>query len=1143
MTTDSGRPVDDMNIIGKVIHGRYKIIRLISTGGFGSVYLAENTTLGTRVAIKFLSRAMAREAMFARGFIEEARSQANLHHDNTVRIFDYFDAEADLTPHFVMEYMAGGSLQDRLRSRKKYTPRDSIDFVRKISGALMEAHNRGYVHRDIKPSNILFDENEEPHLADFGIAKQIVKRASGQALHTTEVGQIKGSPPYMSPEQAAAAQTIDARSDQYSFAIVLYRMLTGGHEPYIVEDRTGPSSGNAQKLGVRTYQSYIQAHVAGSPIDIRKLREDLPPGLSNFFYKALAKEPADRFATMDEFAARYEKVAQGSRLPFAGPLPLVIAVVVLMLAVVAGVLLVNNRPSEATPTPPSVAIVSSVTPAVDATASEVAAALVPTVSPVLSDTPSPSATITPSGTPSAAPTSTPNERGTETQVALMVAELTRVQADGETATVQAQQTGTAEAVVTLEAIQTQVMIQQTEARNVVATGIAATTSRIFQDATETIVAVRTGTAAFVLTNPPTRTPLPTFTPSATSTPSATFTSSPTRTPTATFTPSNSPTPRPTDTRIPTDTPTRTPSPTPSATLTPSPHPTNTPTATPSQTMTWTPSHTPTLVPTPTMTSTRVLPLRGGEISQTSLASFDAGGWTFVPDQFVVTSEGFPALRLGGEQNVILYPDVARLSQLSVEVDFRVLQPVQSGSDLAIAAYDSQGRAMQALASLKDSALRIVQSEGTNVTGLSERLGQNLQPNTWYRLSFQLDDDSLRLTLNGELVDTLAATYGRLETLAIATDSSGLIEIAQIAVRSDYHVEDIEPDFLEDWDYDAAAASFASLDNGTGVARLNGQTTGSMMTLRNSENWTNYTIDMRVWVENAERADRPFDFAILGRVNGYGAYTGYVSLSQNSAGMYFQASDGATTPFGFRDQGLGLRPRSWIPVRMQVSGHFVAFFVNGELVSASRIGSALPGRVGIVAQPGVELIIDQFQVDYGTSEIFGDDFSVDRLAADWYFAEGGARLELLPNGDSVLSLGSDEQAGISPKEASSLQAVSAYIAAFELRFSAASSAPGQLFVDLGQRDGDKHTVVFDLLTQSITLLDTEIQVVTSGSMSLERGQWMAVAIYVQPERVQIFGDSVLLLDTAIPRQQPAAFTMTVLGDELVQVDDFMFSEVP
>src|SRR5207248_4745625 len=197
-----------------LIAGRYRLDELLGRGGMSEVWCATDIELGRRVALKLLAP-NADNARFER----EARAVASLGHPNITQLYDY--GEEDGRPYMVLEYLPGGTLEDRLREGKPLPDDETALIAGELASGLAHAHSRDVVHRDLKPANVLFDEEGRAKLADFGIARM----AAGEGT-LTEAGTVLGTAAYISPEQAAGLPA-SAASDVYSFGVMLYRMLTG----------------------------------------------------------------------------------------------------------------------------------------------------------------------------------------------------------------------------------------------------------------------------------------------------------------------------------------------------------------------------------------------------------------------------------------------------------------------------------------------------------------------------------------------------------------------------------------------------------------------------------------------------------------------------------------------------------------------------------------------------------------------------------------------------------------------------------------------------------------------------------------------------------------------------------------------------
>lgn len=275
-------------MIGQTV-SHYKILEPLGEGGMGTVYLAEDTHLGRRVAIKFPSLNSDSHDHRAR-FLREARAVSELSHPGIATLFDYGETEAG-RPFLVMELARGRALTELLQ-KGELTLSRAVEIVIDVATALVEAHARGVVHRDIKPSNIMIDDQGRVKVLDFGLAKQLnkevgVSEPEARTLLSTETrsGVVLGTPAYLSPEQATGG-AVDARSDLFALGTLLYESITG---------RT-PFSGN----------SFIEIaanvlHVEPPPPS--KYNREVPRELDFITKKALAKKPIKRYQSAKEFIA------------------------------------------------------------------------------------------------------------------------------------------------------------------------------------------------------------------------------------------------------------------------------------------------------------------------------------------------------------------------------------------------------------------------------------------------------------------------------------------------------------------------------------------------------------------------------------------------------------------------------------------------------------------------------------------------------------------------------------------------------------------------------------------------------------------------------------------------------------------------
>jgi CHASE3 domain sensor protein len=305
----------------------YEILAEIGRGGMGVVYKAQDLRLKRTVALKvIMAGGHAGEVELAR-FQTEAESVARLNHHNFVQIFEV--GSDDGLPFLALEYCAGGSLEDRI-AESPLSPRDAAELVARLAEAMEHAHQAGVIHRDLKPANVLFDENGEPKITDFGLAKKV-----GESDSHTRTVSVMGSIGYMSPEQASG-HTRDATPavDIYALGAVLYRLLTG----------KTPFEGSS------TVES-LQLVIGGVPVPVRRLRPACPRDLDTICLKCLEKPPASRYLSAGDLAADLRRFLKGEPIsaraatPFEqliawarrNPLPTMFAIGgVVMLAVLAG---------------------------------------------------------------------------------------------------------------------------------------------------------------------------------------------------------------------------------------------------------------------------------------------------------------------------------------------------------------------------------------------------------------------------------------------------------------------------------------------------------------------------------------------------------------------------------------------------------------------------------------------------------------------------------------------------------------------------------------------------------------------------------------------------------------------------------------
>ncbi len=283
------RPLERLNA---ALAGRYAVERELGSGGMATVYLANDVKHHRKVAVKVLRPELA-SAIGPDRFLREIEIVAKLNHPHILALYD--SGEADGFLFYVMPYVKGESLRQRLHREKLLPIEEAISVTRHAASALDHAHAHGVIHRDIKPENILLHEGEAM-VADFGIALAVSGDRGGQRL--TDRGVWVGTPEYMSPEQALGDRALDARSDVYSLGCVLYELLAG-EPPY-----TGP-----------TAQAVMAKRLTDPVPGVRRLRAPVPAGVEDALRKALATEPADRFGTAAAFAEALTQSAAVRRRP------------------------------------------------------------------------------------------------------------------------------------------------------------------------------------------------------------------------------------------------------------------------------------------------------------------------------------------------------------------------------------------------------------------------------------------------------------------------------------------------------------------------------------------------------------------------------------------------------------------------------------------------------------------------------------------------------------------------------------------------------------------------------------------------------------------------------------------------------------
>ena len=268
---------DPVTRLNSALEGHYAIERELGEGGMATVYLADDLKHQRKVALKVLKPELA-AVVGAERFLAEITTTANLQHPHILPLFD--SGEADSFLFYVMPYVEGETLRDRIDREKQLPVDEAVALASKVAGALHHAHEHGVIHRDIKPGNILLQDGE-PVVADFGIALAVGAAGSNRL---TETGLSLGTPYYMSPEQATGDQAVGASTDTYALGSVLYEMLTGD-PPYMGS----------------TAQAVLGQIIAGKPISAAEHRSSIPANVDAAVRKALEKLPADRFTSAQDF--------------------------------------------------------------------------------------------------------------------------------------------------------------------------------------------------------------------------------------------------------------------------------------------------------------------------------------------------------------------------------------------------------------------------------------------------------------------------------------------------------------------------------------------------------------------------------------------------------------------------------------------------------------------------------------------------------------------------------------------------------------------------------------------------------------------------------------------------------------------------
>ncbi len=297
-TLRSKSPTADL--VGQIVADRYNIIKKLGEGGMGAVYLGEHVKMGRKSAIKVMNPSMAQDPDAISRFNREAANASRISHANVCQIYDFGETPEGII-YLAMEFIEGKSLTDVIEGAGALSAPRAASILKQAADGLQAAHDLGIVHRDIKPDNIMViqakDGSDIVKMVDFGIAKAVAGDETGQKV--TKTGLVVGTPEYMSPEQLSGDK-LDGRSDIYSLALVLYRMLTGVL-PFQAE--------SSQEIMIKRLTDEPM------PLEMAKPDGGFPPKLQLVMDRALARTPGDRYASAAQFGRDTQDAVSGMAMP------------------------------------------------------------------------------------------------------------------------------------------------------------------------------------------------------------------------------------------------------------------------------------------------------------------------------------------------------------------------------------------------------------------------------------------------------------------------------------------------------------------------------------------------------------------------------------------------------------------------------------------------------------------------------------------------------------------------------------------------------------------------------------------------------------------------------------------------------------